>query len=169
MKKYLLPILAAVLIVVAAVVIFAVPKGNTRTAESLSSDAPGYVRRTGDGNVIISADDLDQGRLTVLKYSEDSRIELIATLDAEGNVRAALGTCQSCMGSPGAYYTQNGELLQCNNCGLTFPMSVIGVSGAGCHPIMIDEAAISRGADGLVIDDAAISPYEPLFATVAAH
>ena len=73
------------------------------------------------------------------------------------------------MGSPGAYYTQNGDMLQCNNCGLTFPLSIIGVDGAGCHPIMIDEKAVQRTGDGLVIDSAAITPYEPLFATVAEH
>ena len=108
-------------------------------------------------------------RLVDIETLKHTNEELIATLDDSGAVQAALGTCQSCNGSPGAYYTQEGDLLQCNNCGLTFPLSVIGTSGSGCHPILIDEAAIQRSTDGIVIDGAAIALYEPLFATVREH
>ena len=162
MKKFLLPAAAVVLAVTAAVVLFAFPKRESRTDSS-------YAKRTEDGDILISAADLHAGELTVLKFSRDSKIELIATLDEDGEVQAALGTCQSCNGSPGAYYTQNGELLQCNNCGLTFPMSVIGASSGGCHPIMIDEQAVQRGPDSVVINSEALAACEPLFTSVSAH
>lgn len=163
LQRYVLPAIAALLAVTAAVVLLAVPKREAASVSAL------YAQRDGDGNITISASDLSEGELTVLKFAEDSKIELIMTLDNEGVVQAALGTCQSCMGSPGAYYTQNGNLLQCNNCGLTFPMSVIGGGGRGCHPIPIGEEAIKRTADGLVIDSETVAAAEPLFVTVAPH
>ena len=159
MKKFLLPACAAVLAVVAAVLLI-VPMGGA---------SGGYAERDANGDLVIRADDLTAGELTVLKFARDSKIELVATLDETGAAQAALGTCQSCMGSPKAYYTQNGELLQCNNCGLTFPLSVIGEEALGCHPIPIGEAAVSRNAEGLVIDSDTIAGYEQLFARVAAH
>lgn len=163
LKKYVLPAIAALLAVTAAIVLLAVPKREAASVSAL------YARRDGDGNIAISASELSEGKLAVLKFAEDSRIELIATLDNKGAAQAAFGTCQSCMGSPGAYYTQNGEELQCNNCGLTFPMSVIGGGGRGCHPIPIDEEGIKRTADGLVIDSETVAAAEPLFSTVAPH
>ena len=163
LKKYALPGAAALLVIIAAVVIFAVPRGDTAAADS------GYAARNESGSVVISASELSADQISFYKFAEDSKIELIAIRGADGAAYAALGTCQSCNGSPNAYYTQNGDLLQCNNCGLTFPLSIIGTDGAGCHPIMMDDSAVARSGDDLVIDAELLSAYEPLFTRVVEH
>ncbi|MBQ9279487.1 MAG: DUF2318 domain-containing protein [Clostridia bacterium] len=79
------------------------------------------------------------------------------------------GTCQSCNGSPNAYYAQTGKMLKCNNCGLTFPMDVIGVDGTGCHPIMIEEDGITQTDTGIAINKDTLLKNESLFTKIVAH
>ena len=165
MKKYALPAAAALLVIVAMIVLVVVPRGGS----AQSDPADGFAERDENGNVVVQASALSTDQISFLKLSTDSRIELIAIRGEDGNAYAALGTCQSCNGSPNAYYTQTGNMLQCNNCGLTFPLSVIGVDGVGCHPIMLDDSIVQRGDGTLVINAAALSAYEPLFERVAAH
>ena len=220
MKKFILPLIAGILLVIAVVIVVVIPKKNTEkddtkagvdvssenevttaektvaegevtteaeavtdseiTTEAESVDendtvteaalqADGFARLNEDGNVVIYADELSEDKISFIKVSEDSRIELLAKKDAKGNAKVALGTCQSCNGSPGAYYTQVGDELQCNNCGLTFPITVVEEAGGGCHPIMIDEAGIKYTDDGLIIDMSVLAQYEYLFEKVAEH
>ena len=174
MKKYILPVLAVLCAVAAIIVIAAVPQNsgsgiadggqNTGTVQGSA-----YVERNEEGDIVIRAEALSKDTISFYQVEKDSAVELIAILDEDGTARAALGTCQSCNGSPNAYYTQNGNLLQCNNCGLTFPLSVIGVDGAGCHPIMIDQSAIKRNGNDLIISAASLRAYEPLFAKISMH
>ena len=72
-------------------------------------------------------------------------------------------------GSPGAYYTQEGSELKCNNCGLTFPVSVLDSPGGGCHPILPDEKIMQFEGNDLWIDLKGLSGYEELFVKVADH
>ena len=76
MKKYILPSLAAVLVIAAAVVIFAIPRGGAAEADG------GYVARDGSGSVVISASELSEGQISFYKFAEDSKIELIAVRGA---------------------------------------------------------------------------------------
>ena len=121
------------------------------------------------GSFLIRADSLRTDQVSFIRPLEGSRIELLARLGDDGKVKAALGTCQSCNGSPMAYYTQVGDLLRCNNCGQTFPLSVLDTPGGGCHPIMIDAAVLTETGDGLLVDTALLEQYESLFSRVADH
>ena len=118
---------------------------------------------------LISTDLLRTDQVSFIRPVSGSRIELLARLGDDGKVKAALGTCQSCNGSPMAYYTQVGDLLRCNNCGQTFPLSVLDTPGGGCHPIMIDAAVLTETGDGLLVDTALLEQYESLFSRVADH
>ncbi len=122
-----------------------------------------------EGNLRILAESLTTEKISFIRPSEDSKLEFLAHKDGDGNVRIALGTCQSCNGSPMAYYTQEGDLLKCNNCGQTFPISVVDHPGGGCHPIMIDEKLIKEIEGGILLNMDALKIYEPLFAKVAEH
>ncbi|MBR2289073.1 MAG: DUF2318 domain-containing protein [Clostridia bacterium] len=84
-------------------------------------------------------------------------------------LKCLFGTCWSCNGSPYAYYNQSGKLLQCNNCGLTFSLDVIGRDGTGCHPIMIDESGVTETDTGIVIDKDVLIANEKLFSNIVAH
>ena len=160
-KKWILPIIAVVMAIVAVLVIVLIPRRTNQTS------APVVLTET-DGNILIRTASLSSDQISFLRL-ENSRIELLARLGDDGKTKVALGTCQSCNGAPGAYYTQQGNVLQCNNCGLTFPLSVLDSPGGGCHPIMIDASLIRETQDGLILNAAGLLQYEDLFRKVAAH
>jgi uncharacterized membrane protein len=160
-KKWILPAAAALTVAIAVLVIVLVPKNN--------NSASPYAERNAEGNVVIRSKDLSSAQVSFIRIGADSKIELLARIGDDGRAKAALGTCQSCNGSPAAYYTQEGSLLKCNNCGLTFPLSVLDAPGGGCHPIMIDTSLIRETQDGLILNTAGLMRYEDLFRKVAAH
>lgn len=71
-------------------------------------------------------------------------MQLIARKDETGAVRLAFNTCQSCGGSPYAWFEYLGSnTLQCQNCGLTFPLDAVGTAkAAGCNPVTITEFTV---------------------------
>lgn len=179
-KKWILPLAAGIMAVLALAVVLFIPrstdKGGTGPITPKADQAGVTAQSTetaaepdGEGNLVIYSDRLSSDRISFIRISEDSRIELLARLGDDGKVKAALGTCQSCNGSPGAYYTQEGDLLKCNNCGLTFPISVLDSPGGGCHPIMLDEELLQYQGSDLKIDLNRLSAYEDLFSKVADH
>lgn len=177
-KKWLLPLIAGIMVVLALVAVYFIPKdtdkgsGTTSAGEDTTStllQVEIAAAETNEGNMVIYADRLSSDQVSFIRISEDSRIELLARLGDDGTVKAALGTCQSCNGSPGAYYTQEGNELKCNNCGLTFPISVLDSPGGGCHPIMLKEEIVRNEGNDLVIDLDGLSASEDLFSKVADH
>ena len=147
---------------------FSTEEEKTSSTDGSKTD-DGYARLNENGDVIIYADDLSTDTVSYIRYSEDSRIELLAVKGEDGMPKVALGTCQSCNGSPYAYYVQSGNEFQCNNCGLTFPLSEIGVDGNGCHPIKISDSGIRTTEDGIVISKDLLMDSESLFLTVEEH
>ncbi len=177
-NSFLLPLIAGIMAALALVVVVFIPKatnegsGTASAGEdraSTSSQAKNAVAEINEENMVIYADRLSADQVSFIRISENSRIELLARLGDDGTVKAALGTCQSCNGSPGAYYTQEGNELKCNNCGLTFPISVLDSPGGGCHPIMLGEKIVRYEGNDLVIDMDGLSAYEDLFSKVADH
>ena len=71
-------------------------------------------------------------------------IEILTAIDKNGNPKATLNTCQNCMGSPKAYFVQDGDSVVCQNCGIGHKTETLGFAQMGCNPIPIDS---------LVIDD----------------
>ena len=190
MKNKILPIIAGVLVIVAVLVVIFIPKNSKEgksanagsdslqsttntttnpTKKTLAKSTSKLATLDEEGNVIINKSDVSEDKISFLKYSEDSKIELIAIKGENGDVNVALGTCGSCNGSPKAYYNQSGDLLQCNNCGLTFPLDVIGIDGTGCHPIMIDESGITKTEEGITIRKDVLLKNESLFSKVVEH
>ena len=176
--KWLLPLIAGIMAVLAVIVVFFIPKdkneerGTASEGEDktgISSQQEIVVSEINEGNMVIFADRVSPDHVSFIRIPENSRIELLARLGDDGTVKAALGTCQSCNGSPGAYYTQEGDKLKCNNCGLTFPISVLDSPGGGCHPIMLKKEIVRYEGNDLVIDLNGLSAYEELFSKVADH
>ncbi len=181
MKNKILPIIAIVFVIIAVLVIVFIPKNGSEKEEENNvqkSISQGEAKEKSssklatldeEGNVIIIADDVSEDKISFIKYSDESKIELIAIKGANGKINVALGTCQSCNGSPNAYYTQSGNLLQCHNCGLTFETDIIGIDGNGCHPILIDESGITRAENEIKINKEILLAKESLFANIKSH
>jgi uncharacterized membrane protein len=65
-------------------------------------------------------------------------VKYFVLADKNGKVRAALDACQVCFAQKKGY-TQQGDAMQCNNCGKIFPSDQINVVTGGCNPIPLDE------------------------------
>ena len=90
-------------------------------------------------------------------------IQLIARVDKTGAPRLAFNTCQSCGGSPYAWFEYIGDdTLQCQNCGLTFNTETVGTSkAAGCNPVTITDFTVN--GDNIVVSEKTLAAAEPLF------
>ena len=85
------------------------------------------------------------GEPTFIDVERDgTAMQLIARKDDAGNVRLAFNTCQSCGGSPYAWFEDLSDgTLQCQNCGLIFPLDTVGVEAAqGCNPVTITDYTV---------------------------
>ena len=79
-----------------------------------------------------------------IDWNQDGTAMQLIALKAGDEVRLAFNTCQSCQGSPWAWfeYLDNG-MLQCHNCGQIFGLETVGTPAAsGCNPITITEFTV---------------------------
>jgi len=77
---------------------------------------------------------------------EGVTIGLIAVRDSEGKVIVVVNTCQSCGGSPYAYFVQVGNKIQCQNCGNLFNIDDLdNLTPDGCNPIGIEDRTDKDG------------------------
>lgn len=93
-----------------------------------------------DGNIVIDKNSITT-TVTNISYKVDGvTIGLIAVKDSNGDIKVVVNTCQSCGGSPYAYFVQVGDKLQCQNCGNYFSIDELGnLEEDGCNPISIEE------------------------------
>ncbi|MBQ6595679.1 MAG: DUF2318 domain-containing protein [Clostridia bacterium] len=100
--------------------------------------------READPGLTFSAAELTREPAFVDWTQDGTAMQLIARRDDTGEVRLAFNTCQSCGGSPYAWFEYLGnDTLQCQNCGLTFPLDTVGTTkAAGCNPVTITEFTV---------------------------
>lgn len=105
------------------------------------------------------------GEPTFIDVEQDgTAMQLIARKDDAGNVRLAFNTCQSCGGSPYAWFEDLGDgTLQCQNCGLTFPLDTVGTEKAqGCNPVTIADFTVE--GDTVTVPEALLKANVERFA-----
>ena len=94
----------------------------TGCAKNTESEPASRVGEAGS-DLTINASTLTQEPAFVDWVQDGTAMQLIARKDETGAVRLAFNTCQSCGGSPYAWFEDLGDgNLQCQNCGLTFPL-----------------------------------------------
>ena len=93
-----------------------------------------------DGNIVIKKSDITT-TVTNISYDVDGvTIGLLAVRDSKGDIKVVVNTCQSCGGSPYAYFVQVGNKIQCQNCGNYFNIDELdNLEEDGCNPISIEE------------------------------
>ena len=93
-----------------------------------------------DGNIVINEEEITEEVVYISYEYEGVTIGLIAVRDSEGKVIVVINTCQSCGGSPYAYFVQVGNRIQCQNCGNLFAIDDLdNLTPDGCNPIGIEE------------------------------
>ena len=99
-----------------------------------------------DGNIIIKESDITDKVVYISYEYEGVTIGLLAVKDLNGNVNVVINTCQSCGGSPYAYFVQVGNKIQCQNCGNMFAIDELdNLIEDGCNPIAIEDKQIKDG------------------------
>ena len=137
---------------------------GTGGADALSDPSAAYADVTVDesGTVVIPTAGIT-GSARFYNYDADGvTVQLVALRDAQDGVHIAFNTCQNCTPSPKAFYTQEGDVLKCENCGFTFAAEEVGIVHGGCNPWPIDGVEIT--ADTVVIPAAALDAMKASFA-----
>ena len=93
-----------------------------------------------DGNIVINEEEITEEAIYISYEYEGVTIGLIAVRNSEGKVIVVVNTCQSCGGSPYAYFVQVGNRIQCQNCGNLFAIDDLdNLTPNGCNPIGIED------------------------------
>lgn len=142
-KKFVLPVVAVVVIIIVFIMSNKETKVEITSPKSLS--IANY--EVGDSFVIPISELKNDVKFYSLNYN-GANVEILAAIDKNGNPKVTLNTCQNCMGSPKAFFVQEGDSVVCQNCGIGHQIETIGTAKRGCNPIPIDS---------LVIDDKNIS------------
>lgn len=102
-----------------------------------------------DGNIIIKKSKITEKVVYISYEYEGVTIGLLAVKDSKGYVKVVVNTCQSCGGSPYAYFVQVGNKIQCQNCGSMFSIDDLdNLTDDGCNPINIED---KKEKDGNIV------------------
>ncbi|MGL1931844.1 MAG: DUF2318 domain-containing protein [Desulfotalea sp.] len=100
------------------------------------------------GEVLIALDKVSDGKAHYFSFKDQGQVVNFFVLQSpDGVVRAAFDACDVCFRAKKGY-SQDGEFMICNNCGMRFHSSRINEVKGGCNPAPLDRT--SRG-DQLVI------------------
>ena len=115
-----------------------------------------------DGNIVIDKDKITE-EVSYYSYEYDGVIiGLLAVKDENGKFHVVINTCQSCGGTPRAYFVQVGNKIQCQNCGNTFLITELdNLETGGCNPIGIEE--LEEQDDKFIIDHEELEQYKDKF------
>ncbi|MCL2397348.1 MAG: DUF2318 domain-containing protein [Defluviitaleaceae bacterium] len=64
-------------------------------------------------------------------------MEVMFVRASDGDIRVALNTCENCHASGRGYYVQDGDVVVCQQCDMSFDIDYIGLNYGGCQPIPI--------------------------------
>lgn len=93
-----------------------------------------------DGSIVINKNDITEDAIYISYEYEGVTIGLLTVRDLNGDIKVVVNTCQSCGGSPYAYFVQVGNKIQCQNCGNLFAIDELdNLVSDGCNPIGIED------------------------------
>jgi uncharacterized membrane protein len=127
----------AMVAVIAVALVVVLNRGGGETATATAASSPG-------GDVTMPVAQVNDGKAHFFSYDAGgTTVKYFVLADKNGKVRAALDACQVCFAQKKGYH-QQGDAMQCNNCGKVFPSAKINVITGGCNPIPLDRS-ISGG------------------------
>lgn len=96
----------------------------------------------GDGeHISIPLSELSSGAEHYSYEHEGTEVRYFAVLGQDGEPRVAFDACEVCFAA-GKGYSQSGDSVTCNNCGLKFRIEGLGEEnkGAGCWPAHLEHS-----------------------------
>ena len=92
------------------------------------------------GNVGISLKTIEDGKAHFFAYAAGGKtITFFVMKAADGSIRTAFDACVACNHAK-LGYRQEGDLVVCNNCGMGFKPTDIGLMTGGCNPIPVNKS-----------------------------
>ena len=93
-----------------------------------------------EGKIVIKKDDITTTAIYISYDVDGVVVGLIAVRDSNGDIRVVVNTCESCGGAPYAFFVQEENRIQCQNCGNYFEIDGLGeLDSDGCNPIAIKD------------------------------
>jgi uncharacterized membrane protein len=132
-KKYI--VLTLFIAVVTGIVL--VFSGGEKKSSVKAEDIKMIKASVTSEEISYNVTDFDDMKARHYEYkSGDVLIKYFILKSSDGNIRSAFDACDSCWRS-GKGYTQQGDLMICNNCGLRFPSNKINEVRGGCNPVTL--------------------------------
>jgi uncharacterized membrane protein len=147
-------IIAASFLVVAVLLLYANPLGDTKHTGPIPKDGE---------NLVITKSEITP-KVKYFPYKTDGiTMELLAIKASDGTIRTAFNTCQVCYDSGLGYFEQKGNVLICKNCGLKYPADRVGIEKGGCNPLPIMFAERIEDNTTITIPGELIVKYKDYF------
>ena len=130
-------ILALVAVALVAVVAYVVTGAGGGGAASAIGGGDGKLKVAG-GEVSLPVSELSgKARFYEYKTEAGKTVRFFAIKSSDGVYRAALDACDVCFHAKKGY-SQEGEDMVCNNCGMHFPSAKINEVKGGCNPVGLE-------------------------------
>lgn len=143
-----------IVVVTGAALFFTSDKGtaDNETTDNTETDKVSAVNATNeDGDVVFQISDITEEATFYETDVNGTTVGLFAVKASDGTIRTALNTCQVCNGSPYAYFEQQDDKFQCQNCGNIFPLDMIAQERGGCNPVPITEEERTESDTEIII------------------
>lgn len=125
-RKFLVPILALVAVLIAAGGWYLVGTGTTTGPQLVTADPNGQIR--------FAAADFSDGQARFYRLQGQSGpVDFFLVRSQDGVIRSAFDTCDVCYKARKGY-RQEGHDMVCNNCDQRFRTDMINVVKGGCNP-----------------------------------
>lgn len=132
-NKNTVKLLALAALALVAVVAYVVAgAGGERAAVAV-----GGLKVAGDEVSLPVSELSDKARFYEYKTASGKAIRFFAMKSSDGVYRAALDACDVCFHAKKGY-SQEGEDMVCNNCGMHFPSAKVNEVKGGCNPIGLE-------------------------------
>ncbi|MBU1050295.1 DUF2318 domain-containing protein [Candidatus Bipolaricaulota bacterium] len=140
--------LVLVIVAVSAALGLAATQGSS--GSGTAPLAPSAATLGHDPYALVEADELGWVQLPISTFDDyaahyytymfgDQPIEFFVLKSADGVVRSAFNACDVCYRSLKGY-SQDGQIMVCNNCGSQFPADQINIVRGGCNPSPLERS-----------------------------
>ena len=147
------------ILTVALLIALTAALGGCRSSKAVEEAAAIEESMKVDGLAIRVADLTAEPAL--VDWKQDGIDMQLLALRNGGEVQLAYNTCQSCAGSPYAYFEYAGGVLTCQNCGNRFGLDSVGRVAGGCNPKPVGN--YTEEGDVVVIPTAELASVAPAF------
>ena len=141
-NKNTVKILALVAVALVAVVAYVAAGRGGERATAVKGSGGGAAEAAVEGVSIPVSELSARARFYEYKTASGKTVRFFAMKSSDGVYRAALDACDTCFAAKKGY-SQEGDDVVCNKCGMHFPSAKVNEVKGGCNPV-----GLERKVDG---------------------